>query len=708
MLFFLDSILYSYGQIFFSNRRWFGALLLIATFISPEIGFMSLLGVVISNFTALVLKYDRAKIRSGFYGFNGILFGAAVLFFYKLSFPLLLLVPLFIVIIFLFTSVLENYFAEAFNLPGLSIPFVLGLYVFMIFLTNYNFISVSSIITYDQYFSFVPIWLQYYFKSLALILFQPSLLTGVLICIGLIFFSRTLFLLSIVAFGGNAIFLNLILPQHSDSLIIITGFNSILTAFALGGSLIIPSRKSFLLAMFSVVLVIVFTGFFNKILHGYLPVLVLPFNFIVLFTLYSLRFRQEQSGFVALYFTPGSPEENYYYHHNRQKRFERFKIFSPELPFYGEWFVSQGYEGKHTHKEEWKHALDFVITNEEGKEFKDAGTKLSDYYCYSLPVTAPLDGEVVKTVDGIIDNKIGDVNLEKNWGNTIILKHGDNFYSSISHLKEDGIKVKVGDFVKKGSIIGLCGNSGRSPFPHIHFQFQVSDKLGDKTMQYPFAYFLQKSEDGIELKIFDVPEEGQSIRNIETHKSIKSALNFSLGEKLKFECQLKEKTFEEEWEVKVDVYNSLYLETNMGDTAFFFQTDKLFYFTSYTGNKNSALYYFYLAAHQVPYCYHKNVYWTDRYSIVDLPRTNIRYVAEIFLLYKNFLTAEGDFTFGERYEEEDLFLIKNEIKIKGTGLFKLFSCSFNTGIDIDADGLIRRIKFSESENKIFEATLINK
>jgi urea transporter len=120
MIFFLDSVLYSYGQIFFSNRRWFGALILIATFITPEIGLTSLLGVVISNFTALVLKYDRAKIRSGFYGFNGILFGAAVLFFYRLNFPLLLLIPLFIIIIFLLASVIYSICAWSLYLHDFS------------------------------------------------------------------------------------------------------------------------------------------------------------------------------------------------------------------------------------------------------------------------------------------------------------------------------------------------------------------------------------------------------------------------------------------------------------------------------------------------------------------------------------------------------------------------------------------------------------
>jgi urea transporter/murein DD-endopeptidase MepM/ murein hydrolase activator NlpD len=707
MSFFVDSILFSYGQIFFSNRRWFGGLLLFSTFISPEIGLTSLLGVIISNSTAIVLRYDRVKIKSGFYGFNGILFGASVVFFYKLDLQLLGLAPLFIVIVFLLASVLENYFATAFNLPGLSIPFVISLYVFIIFLSNYDSIVAISPKNFNEYFTFIPLWLQNYFKSLALILFQPNILTGIIISIGLIFFSRILFLLSVVSFILNVLFLNLILPQHSDALVVITGFNSILTVLALGGSLIIPSKKSFALAVFSILLAIIFTGFFTKLLHGSLPVLVLPFNFIVLFTLFSLRFRQEQSGLVALYFAPGSPEENYYYHHNRLKRFERFKNYSPELPFFGEWHVSQGYKGKHTHKDKWRYALDFVVTDDNGKESKTESSGVSEYFCYALPVLACLDGEVVRVIDGIPDNNIGDINLETNWGNTVIIKHGENLYSSISHLKESSTKVKVGDFVKKGNIIGLCGNSGRSPYPHIHFQFQQSDKLGDVTLEYSFAHYFAKTESGLELKIFESPDEGMRVRNIEVHKSIKEAFSFTLGEKIKLECTFNRKSFSEEWEVKVDIYNSQFLESSDGNRAYFFNTDKLFYFISYTGKKNTALYYFYLAAHQIPFSFHKDIYWLDRYSIVDLPKTNFRYPAEFFLHFKNFFLTNARFSFAERNEEDEYFRIRNNIEVGGLNLFRMFNRRFSSVLEINSDGSIQKIEFYEKDVITFKAKIIS-
>jgi len=130
--YFIDSIVFSYAQIFFCNRRWFGYVALLSTFIIPEMGALGLLGVIISNLLALYLKFDKGKIRDGFYGFNGILFGAAASYYFQLTPFVVFLVIIFLVITFFTSAVLENYLYTSFNLPGLSLPFIITLYVFFI------------------------------------------------------------------------------------------------------------------------------------------------------------------------------------------------------------------------------------------------------------------------------------------------------------------------------------------------------------------------------------------------------------------------------------------------------------------------------------------------------------------------------------------------------------------------------------------------
>ncbi|MFP6806858.1 MAG: M23 family metallopeptidase [Pseudomonadales bacterium] len=54
------------------------------------------------------------------------------------------------------------------------------------------------------------------------------------------------------------------------------------------------------------------------------------------------------------------------------------------------------------------------------------------------------------------------------YGKMIEINHGGGFASRYGHHKD--LIVKVGDVVKKGQVIGLMGNSGRSTGPHVHFE----------------------------------------------------------------------------------------------------------------------------------------------------------------------------------------------------------------------------------------------
>lgn len=706
MLAFLDSILYSYAQIFFSNRRWLGGVILAGTFALPHLGLVALLGVTLANLSAYLLKFDETKIRSGFYGFNGILFGAAAAFYFELSLFLLPLIVLFIVITFFLSAVLEHLLASVFNLPGLSLPFVLTLYMFVIFLTNFSGLEAAM---HQPAFPDVVAWLPNatvaYFKSLALILFQPDALVGALFAAALVLLSRVMFILSITGFLTADITLKLLFTDAHDAITILAGFNAILTAFALGGNLIIPSRKSFLLTVISSVLIVVLTGFFTKLLEPMrLPVLVLPFNFAVLTILYSLKFRREQSDLVLLYFQPGTPEENYYYHHNRLSRFERFKAVVPELPFFGEWHVTQGHNGAITHKEKWRHAWDFVVVDEQGKEFSGAGTALKDYYCYKLPIVAPLDGTVARVVDSVPNNPVGETNLKSNWGNTVILDHGNNVFSAASHLEPASIPVAVGARVRKGETIGLCGNSGRSPTPHLHFQFQQTDKMGDKTLEYPIGHYLERTEGAFLLHTFDTPAEGMRLQNVGMHKLVRRALDFKLGDKLTFSCERHGRHFTEEWEVKVDILNTVYIESSRNATVAVTTVGKVFYLTNFTGNRDSALYHFYLTAVQVPLAYEPNLVWTDSYPLSKLLSSPVRYISELFLLFSPQMYTKAEFSFAPKERENSEFVVTNIITVEGKGLFSAYRKMWNGTLTIDSEGSMKHITVRHPDGVLFTAT----
>ncbi len=62
-------------------------------------------------------------------------------------------------------------------------------------------------------------------------------------------------------------------------------------------------------------------------------------------------------------------------------------------------------------------------------------------------------------------------------GKTVIIDHGLGVFSSYGHMSE--LRVKRGERVKKGQTIGLCGSTGRSTGPHLHWSFRILDARVD-------------------------------------------------------------------------------------------------------------------------------------------------------------------------------------------------------------------------------------
>ena len=56
-------------------------------------------------------------------------------------------------------------------------------------------------------------------------------------------------------------------------------------------------------------------------------------------------------------------------------------------------------------------------------------------------------------------------------GNQVTLDHGNDEYSDFGHMQRGSVRVKAGDRVKQGDVLGQVGTS-ESPFPHLHYQFQ--------------------------------------------------------------------------------------------------------------------------------------------------------------------------------------------------------------------------------------------
>jgi len=155
------------------------------------------------------------------------------------------------------------------------------------------------------------------------------------------------------------------------------------------------------------------------------------------------------------------------------------------LPFKGRWLVFWGGDTKelnlHHDTANQRFAFDFLGADENGKTRKSASEANEDYFAFGREVLAPADGLVTDVINGVRDNTPGSMNPYSALGNAVFIQHSKNEVSVLAHLKQDSITVKVGDKITRGQVIGLCGNSGNSSEPHLHYHLQNTHIIQDGT-----------------------------------------------------------------------------------------------------------------------------------------------------------------------------------------------------------------------------------
>ena len=627
-----ESFILSYSQIFFSTNKILGVILLLVSFMDVWSGVFGAFSVLVSLFIANRLGFDKKSTELGIYSYNSLLTGLGIGLYFAPSFSLILYT--FVVsLVVLFLSVAIARYLSTFGLPFLSIPFLLGIWMVDLSAASFHSLGLSdrSIFDVNQIYSLGGNWLlsfydwvstvpilyslEVYFLSLGAIFFQYQVVAGIIIAIGLLIHSRITFLLSLIGFYAAWLFYFLLGASLYDLSYSYIGFNFILTAVALGGFYLIPNRYSFswmLLILPSVVLVTIASmGLFG---HFNIGIYALPFNLVVILFIYVNKLRAKNKyELKEVLVQHASPEKNLYFSTQAEQRFMELKYLPLGLPISGEWTISQAHSGDITHQGKWRHAWDFNITDKRGKQYNGLGDFVNDYFCYEKNVIAAYNGIVQEIADGIDDNKIGENNLRYNWGNTIVIKHTDLLYSKYSHLKKGSFTLKKGDWVKKGQVIAKVGNSGRSPFPHLHFQLQSTPYIGSETLEYPLASYLSKdSQKEQKLNLYQYPKINEKIQKPSINHLMSQALKWEIGRELVFEIENHGEKYICKWQIKSDIYKNTYIYSEKGDAyAYFYSDGELTYFKNYSGSKDAPLYHFFLAFNKIHQSFYPKVVLED-------------------------------------------------------------------------------------------------
>ena len=605
------AILRSYAQVLFSRSLAVGALVALATALEPRVFAFGLGAVVVATATTFLLRFDPDVVGEGVFGYAALLVGLGIGFTFSGLVPAVAVLVFAAFVTVVVAAALRSWLTPS-ALPSLSLPYLAVVYLLLggAALSRLPFAPARE--ATDLLAGVLPDALERFSRSLGALFFVPRTDAGLLVLAALAVHSRIAVLLSALGFAAAYVLDAHVLSLSDTSMLEMIGYNAMLTATVLGGVYFVPSRSSIGFAMLGVMLtVLVAAGSMPALARLGLPALVLPFNATVLLLLLAMRQRTVDDAPRSVDFLSGTPEENLAFLRNRIARFGAVHAIRFRLPFRGSWVCTQGEDGRLTHQGAWRHAFDFEVEDQEGKRHRDGGERLEQWRAYKLPVIAAAGGVVVRVVDGVPDNAVGEVNVEQNWGNLVVVRHAPLLFSLVAHLSPGSIKVREGQIVATGAVLGACGNSGRSAVPHVHFQLQASDVPGAATLPCQFADAVRVA-DGTALLVDTgfSPVEGAVVRGLEPTDDASRFVRFAYGEAIRFRSST---GAVETIDCALDLLGRSVLHSReTGATLYFVQDDALFVAYEVLGPKSQVLDLVAAALARIPLEVDERLTWRDR------------------------------------------------------------------------------------------------
>jgi murein DD-endopeptidase MepM/ murein hydrolase activator NlpD len=167
-----------------------------------------------------------------------------------------------------------------------------------------------------------------------------------------------------------------------------------------------------------------------------------------------------------------------------------------------------------------RYAIDWVKVDMQGRTFDGDAKTNTSYFAYGQDAIAVADATVAAIKDGIPENlpditsRAVPITRETIGGNFVVLDLGGNRYAFYAHLQPGSLKVKPGDRVRRGQVLGLVGNSGNSTEPHLHFHVSDGpDSLASEGLPYAIDRFeVASSGASFEMRQREIPMNGAVVR----------------------------------------------------------------------------------------------------------------------------------------------------------------------------------------------------
>lgn len=682
------AIPHGYASILFSDSALLGLMLMLVTLLSPVVGITGLLSLLVSILVSRSMGFESWESRSGIASFNSLVIGMAIGYYYPMQMihnspafyiGFVALISIATLLLYLLISYLSNTF---FRLPAMSLPFsIVAMTMWWYFarlgyLSNYPFDKILLMSKGPV----LPEYWRLFFVSLGSVFFTPEVIAGMLVAVALLIITRIGFVLALLGWTISY-YLMVLVGSVPGTGMFYPGFNGILIMLAVGGIFLLPGKTSWLVAGFATaigfLLIIMwnltyyhynaFTGMYSPVA---VPVFAFPLNIVVLLVIFTLRLRIVVNKPVMNDYGVFNPEQALQTYQERHKRFSSLGIPQFALPLQGDWTVTQGHNGDVTHKLDWAYAWDFEIQDKQDKRYAEDELVLRDYYAYGKPVFSSAGGYVVKAMDGVEDNPIGEVNTRENWGNYICISHGYSLYTFYAHLKKGSLLAKVGDYLKQGDKLGMVGNSGRAAVPHLHFQVQLGPEAGSRTrLSHLINYKVHT--DKLEFIGSGIPKMGERISPLVAEAHLQSIMGLQNLSTSSLTVTIGRRKREETWKVDLDFWGNFRIVSSRGSELGFSVYNGVYNALSLKGNRNSALAAFALLVSRLPYSDKQVLSLTDEPALSVILNPVFRQVVLLFMPLFGIVRA---YTGSQVSVSKEQIIVNSEIHYRILGvMFKGFT-----------------------------------
>jgi urea transporter len=316
----VDTLLRGVGQVMFQNNPLTGLLFLVGILVNSfKFCGAGLLGLAASTLAAHLLGADRTLIRAGLFGFNGILVGIALAFFFEFDLLLAVYIVLGAVVSTVVMMALINLLSP-WDMPALTAPFVLTAWLLLFAVYQFGFLHPTELIAPAAPDPAAAVQTELrelatgtggltaanlvhgFFRGVGEVMFEDNLLTGVIFLVAIAVNSRisaafaalgaAIGLLTALALGGDGF-----TAYHG-----LYGFNAVLCAIAIGGLFFVLTWRSAVYALLA--------SAFSVVAFAAIAVLLAPIGMPALtapFVLTTWLFLLPKASFRAL--TPVAPAD---------------------------------------------------------------------------------------------------------------------------------------------------------------------------------------------------------------------------------------------------------------------------------------------------------------------------------------------------------------------------------------------------------------